>query len=158
MVQIGHKYINVIDIEDSDLLKDLPVIAESTEEIVATQQSENFEVQSSAKLHHMAASVTNAIPPNEFQRKGNNNLFTLLYLFLAEANCSQKSFIIALPHKETFCLSPTLEAILPAKKFCRIPLCFLSLSRSCLFLSDSSPFSPMPASCSRATLPWYSTV
>ncbi|XP_067401645.1 ciliogenesis and planar polarity effector 1 [Emydura macquarii macquarii] len=76
---IGHKYINVIDIEDSDLLKDLPVIAESTEEIVATQQSENFEVQSSAKLHHMAASVTNAIPPNEFQRKDDyqNVLFPL---------------------------------------------------------------------------------
>nr|XP_048705545.1 ciliogenesis and planar polarity effector 1 isoform X7 [Caretta caretta] len=65
---IGHTYINVIDIEDNDLLKDLPTIAESTEEMVTTQQ-ENFEVPSSAKLHHMAASVTNAIPPNEFQRK-----------------------------------------------------------------------------------------
>ncbi|XP_053888020.1 ciliogenesis and planar polarity effector 1 isoform X2 [Malaclemys terrapin pileata] len=66
---IGHKYINVIDIEDSDLFKDLPTIAESTEEMVTTQQHENFEVPSSAKLHHMAASVTNAIPPNEFQGK-----------------------------------------------------------------------------------------
>uniref|UniRef100_A0A8C3FHU4 Ciliosis and planar polarity effector complex subunit 1 n=1 Tax=Chrysemys picta bellii TaxID=8478 RepID=A0A8C3FHU4_CHRPI len=52
-----------------DLFKDLPTIAESTEEMVTTQQHENFEVPSSAKLHHMAASVTNAIPPNEFQGK-----------------------------------------------------------------------------------------
>uniref|UniRef100_A0A8C3XIN7 Ciliogenesis and planar polarity effector 1 n=1 Tax=Chelydra serpentina TaxID=8475 RepID=A0A8C3XIN7_CHESE len=66
---IGHKYINVIDIENSDLLKDLPTIAESTEEMVTTQQHENFEVPSSAMLHHMAASVTNAIPPNGFQIK-----------------------------------------------------------------------------------------
>nr|XP_042700008.1 ciliogenesis and planar polarity effector 1 isoform X7 [Chrysemys picta bellii] len=74
---IGHKYINVIDIEDSDLFKDLPTIAESTEEMVTTQQHENFEVPSSAKLHHMAASVTNAIPPNEFQGKDDhqNGLF-----------------------------------------------------------------------------------
>ncbi|XP_029766764.1 ciliogenesis and planar polarity effector 1 [Terrapene carolina triunguis] len=74
---IGHKYINVIDIEDSDLFKDLPTIAESTDEMVTTQQHENFEVPSSAKLHHMAASVTNAIPPNEFQGKDDhqNGLF-----------------------------------------------------------------------------------
>ncbi|KAM9138287.1 ciliogenesis and planar polarity effector 1 isoform 2-T2 [Pangshura tecta] len=74
---IGHKYINVIDIEDGDLLKDLPTIVESTEEMVTTQQNENFEVPSSAKLHHMAASVTNAIPPNAFQRKDDhqNGLF-----------------------------------------------------------------------------------
>ncbi|XP_034629030.1 ciliogenesis and planar polarity effector 1 isoform X2 [Trachemys scripta elegans] len=74
---IGHKYINVIDIEDCDLFKDLPTIAESTEEMVTTQQHENFEVPSSAKLHHMAASVTNAIPPNEFQGKDDhqNGLF-----------------------------------------------------------------------------------
>ncbi|KAG6940867.1 hypothetical protein G0U57_011347 [Chelydra serpentina] len=74
---IGHKYINVIDIENSDLLKDLPTIAESTEEMVTTQQHENFEVPSSAMLHHMAASVTNAIPPNEFQIKDDhqNGLF-----------------------------------------------------------------------------------
>ncbi|XP_074851741.1 ciliogenesis and planar polarity effector 1 [Carettochelys insculpta] len=65
---IGHKYINVIDIEDSDLLKDLPIILESTEAIVRTTQHENLEVPS-AKLHHMAASVTNAIPPNEFQNQ-----------------------------------------------------------------------------------------
>uniref|UniRef100_A0A674HZA6 Ciliosis and planar polarity effector complex subunit 1 n=1 Tax=Terrapene triunguis TaxID=2587831 RepID=A0A674HZA6_9SAUR len=52
-----------------DLFKDLPTIAESTDEMVTTQQHENFEVPSSAKLHHMAASVTNAIPPNEFQGK-----------------------------------------------------------------------------------------
>ncbi|EMP30280.1 Putative protein C5orf42 [Chelonia mydas] len=73
---IGHTYINVIDIEDNDLLKDLPTIAECTEEMVTTQQ-ENFEVPSSAKLHHMAASVTNAIPPNKFQRKDDhqNDLF-----------------------------------------------------------------------------------
>lgn len=73
MVQVGHKYISVIDIEDNDLLKDLPVIPESTETIGTTQQLESLEVPSSAKLHHLAASVTNAVPPSDFQRKGNKH-------------------------------------------------------------------------------------
>uniref|UniRef100_A0A7M4FC75 Ciliosis and planar polarity effector complex subunit 1 n=1 Tax=Crocodylus porosus TaxID=8502 RepID=A0A7M4FC75_CROPO len=48
-----------------DLVSDLPVILESTEMIDTTQQLKNLEVPSSAKLHHLAASVTNTVPPNK---------------------------------------------------------------------------------------------
>ncbi|NXS42600.1 CPLN1 protein, partial [Balaeniceps rex] len=64
-----HEYISVIDTEDSDILN-LPMIPESAEEIATTQQNEKFEIPSTAKLHHMAASVTNAIPPKALQKKG----------------------------------------------------------------------------------------
>ncbi|KFZ58233.1 Uncharacterized protein C5orf42, partial [Antrostomus carolinensis] len=65
-----HEYISVIDIEDSGILNNLPMIPESAEEITAAQQNEKFEIPSTAKLHHMAASVTNAIPPEVLQKKG----------------------------------------------------------------------------------------
>ncbi|KAF1537340.1 Ciliogenesis and planar polarity effector 1, partial [Eudyptes schlegeli] len=65
-----HEYISVIDIEDSDILNNLPMIPESAEEIATAQQNEKFEIPSTAKLHHMAASVTNAIPPEALQKKG----------------------------------------------------------------------------------------
>ncbi|KAF1669490.1 CPLN1 protein, partial [Pygoscelis papua] len=64
-----HEYISVIDIEDSDILNHLPMIPESAEEIATAQQNEKFEIPSTAKLHHMAASVTNAIPPEALQKK-----------------------------------------------------------------------------------------
>ncbi|XP_048359496.1 ciliogenesis and planar polarity effector 1 isoform X2 [Sphaerodactylus townsendi] len=63
------KYINVIDIEDDDLLKNLPEISEPAAKGLILQ-SEKPEVTSSAKLHHMAASVTNSIPPEEFENEG----------------------------------------------------------------------------------------
>ncbi|NWQ79180.1 CPLN1 protein, partial [Columbina picui] len=63
------EYISVIDIEDSDILNKLPVIPESAEEIATAQQNEMLEIPSTAKLHHKAASVTNAIPPEELQKK-----------------------------------------------------------------------------------------
>ncbi|KFQ81211.1 Uncharacterized protein C5orf42, partial [Phoenicopterus ruber ruber] len=65
-----HEYISVIDIEDSDILNNLPMIPESAEEIATAQQNEKFEIPSTGKLHHMAASVTNAIPPEALQKKG----------------------------------------------------------------------------------------
>ncbi|NXW18053.1 CPLN1 protein, partial [Circaetus pectoralis] len=65
-----HEYISVIDIEDSDILNNLPMIPESAEEIATAQQNEKFEIPSTAKLHHMAASVTNGIPPEALQKKG----------------------------------------------------------------------------------------
>ncbi|XP_064295540.1 ciliogenesis and planar polarity effector 1 isoform X2 [Phalacrocorax carbo] len=64
-----HEYISVIDIEDSDILNDLPAIPESAEEIPTTQENEKLEIPPTAKLHHMAASVTNAIPPELLQKK-----------------------------------------------------------------------------------------
>ncbi|CAI5787672.1 Hypothetical predicted protein [Podarcis lilfordi] len=65
----GRKFINVIDIEDGDLLKNLPDISESVPKHIATQPMKS-EFPASAKLHHMAASVTNTIPPEEFETEG----------------------------------------------------------------------------------------
>ncbi|NWU56158.1 CPLN1 protein, partial [Dromas ardeola] len=64
------EYISVIDMEDSDILNNLPMITESEEETAAAQQNEKFEIPSTTKLHHMSASVTNAIPPQALQKKG----------------------------------------------------------------------------------------
>ncbi|KFP76093.1 Uncharacterized protein C5orf42, partial [Acanthisitta chloris] len=65
-----HEYISVIDIEDSDILNDLPMIPESAEEIATAQQNVKLEIPSTAKLHHIAASVTDAIPPEVLQKQG----------------------------------------------------------------------------------------
>ncbi|XP_015275639.1 PREDICTED: uncharacterized protein C5orf42 homolog [Gekko japonicus] len=61
---VGRKYINVIDIEDDDLLKNMPEISEPAVKDIALQPKKPG-VLPSAKLHHMAASVTSAIPPEE---------------------------------------------------------------------------------------------
>ncbi|XP_028604590.2 ciliogenesis and planar polarity effector 1 isoform X8 [Podarcis muralis] len=66
----GRRFINVIDIEDGDLLKNLPDISESVPKHIATQPMKS-ESLASAKLHHMAASVTNIVPPEEFETEGN---------------------------------------------------------------------------------------
>ncbi|XP_031951433.1 ciliogenesis and planar polarity effector 1 isoform X3 [Corvus moneduloides] len=66
------EYISVIDIEDSDILNNLPMKPESTEEIAAAQQNEKLEIPSTAKLNHTAASVTNAIPPEALQKQGDH--------------------------------------------------------------------------------------
>ncbi|XP_062455953.1 ciliogenesis and planar polarity effector 1 [Rhea pennata] len=66
----GHEYINVTDIEQSDL-KVLHIIPESAEERVTTQQNEEFEILSSPKLRHIADSVTRT-PPEEFKKKDNH--------------------------------------------------------------------------------------
>ncbi|NXU83243.1 CPLN1 protein, partial [Xiphorhynchus elegans] len=65
-----HEYVSVVDIEDSDILNNLPMIPEPAEEIGPTQQNEKFEIPSTAKLHHTAASVTNAIPSEVLQEQG----------------------------------------------------------------------------------------
>ncbi|NXG70980.1 CPLN1 protein, partial [Baryphthengus martii] len=65
-----HEYISVTDIEDSDILNNLPMIPESAEETAPAQQNERLEIPSTAKLHHMAASVTNTIPPQVLQKEG----------------------------------------------------------------------------------------
>ncbi|NXQ23189.1 CPLN1 protein, partial [Peucedramus taeniatus] len=64
------EYISVIDIEDSDILRNLPMEPESAEEIAAAQQNEKLEIPSTAKLNHTAASVTNAVPPGALQKQG----------------------------------------------------------------------------------------
>ncbi|EPY80931.1 hypothetical protein CB1_000775012 [Camelus ferus] len=59
--KVGHTYINVIDIEADDL-QQLPVREEPSDDIIK-QQTDRVEV-SSAELHYLAASVTNAVPPH----------------------------------------------------------------------------------------------
>ncbi|XP_058286087.1 ciliogenesis and planar polarity effector 1 [Hylobates moloch] len=63
---VGHTYINVIDIEADDLLQELPVKEEPSNDNVIKQQSDHLAVPSSAELHYMAASITNAVPPHNF--------------------------------------------------------------------------------------------
>uniref|UniRef100_A0A8D1V695 Uncharacterized protein n=1 Tax=Sus scrofa TaxID=9823 RepID=A0A8D1V695_PIG len=58
--RLGHTYINVIDIE-ADELQELPVREESSDDNIIKQQIDHLEVPSSAELHYMAASVTNAV-------------------------------------------------------------------------------------------------
>ncbi|XP_067320736.1 ciliogenesis and planar polarity effector 1 isoform X1 [Anolis sagrei] len=65
----GRTFISVTDIEGGDLMKDLPEISESAPKHIA-QQVEKAEFPTFAKLHHMAASVTNIIPPKEFEQEG----------------------------------------------------------------------------------------
>ncbi|OXB79180.1 UNVERIFIED_CONTAM: hypothetical protein H355_006639 [Colinus virginianus] len=67
-----HKYISVIDIEDSDILNDLPMIPESADEIVTAEQNEKFEIPSTGDVHHMAPSVTNADPSELLPKKDNH--------------------------------------------------------------------------------------
>ncbi|KAM7025251.1 ciliogenesis and planar polarity effector 1 isoform 3-T4 [Acridotheres tristis] len=65
----NREYISVTDIEDRDILSNLPMIPESAEEIAAAQQNEKLEIPSTAELHHTAASVTNAVPPGGLQKQ-----------------------------------------------------------------------------------------
>lgn len=76
LVQIGRTYINVIDIKADDL-QELPVREEPSNDNIVRQQSDHLEVPSSAELHHMAASVTNAASMHSFRSAGNN--FFLLF-------------------------------------------------------------------------------
>ncbi|XP_069736244.1 ciliogenesis and planar polarity effector 1 [Phaenicophaeus curvirostris] len=65
----GHEYLSVIDIEDGDIFNNLPMIPESAEEGATAEQNEKFEIASTAKFHHVAAVVTNPIPPEVLQQK-----------------------------------------------------------------------------------------
>uniref|UniRef100_H0X6U7 Ciliogenesis and planar polarity effector 1 n=1 Tax=Otolemur garnettii TaxID=30611 RepID=H0X6U7_OTOGA len=65
---VGHTYINVIDIEADDLVQELPVREEPNDN-VTNQQSDHLEVPSSAELHYVAASVTNAFLPHDFKNQ-----------------------------------------------------------------------------------------
>lgn len=71
LVQVGHTYINVVDIKADDL-QELPVREEPSDDNIIRQQSNHLEVPSSAELHYMAASVTNAVPLHSFKSEGNN--------------------------------------------------------------------------------------
>ncbi|XP_013370412.1 PREDICTED: uncharacterized protein C5orf42 homolog isoform X2 [Chinchilla lanigera] len=69
---VGHTYINVVDIEAGDL-QELPVGEEQANEGVTKQQSSHLDAPSSAELHHMAASVTNAVFSHNFKSEESTN-------------------------------------------------------------------------------------
>uniref|UniRef100_A0A5F8GH69 Ciliosis and planar polarity effector complex subunit 1 n=1 Tax=Monodelphis domestica TaxID=13616 RepID=A0A5F8GH69_MONDO len=101
-LQVGHNYINVIDIEASDLLQELPDREETTDDIVNKKESDNLEIPSSANLHYMAASVTNAIPPDHFLSKGNSFPFTFLEQEKPIWNSPLPSFVFIIPGTSLF--------------------------------------------------------
>uniref|UniRef100_A0A8C3MJ19 Uncharacterized protein n=1 Tax=Geospiza parvula TaxID=87175 RepID=A0A8C3MJ19_GEOPR len=80
------EYISVIDIEDSDILSNLPIKPEPAEEIAAEQQNEKLEIPSTAKLHHTAASVTNAVPPALCQDFKEFSMFLLYHVVAIVCN------------------------------------------------------------------------
>ncbi|XP_028348654.1 ciliogenesis and planar polarity effector 1 isoform X6 [Physeter macrocephalus] len=82
---IGHTYINVIDIEADDLHK-LPVREEPSDDNSIKQQSDRLEVPSSAELHYIAASVTNALPLHNFKSQESGN--SAMDLFFKPAKVS----------------------------------------------------------------------
>ncbi|XP_072373634.1 ciliogenesis and planar polarity effector 1-like [Scyliorhinus torazame] len=61
----GHRFLNVIDIDAAELLRSLPVTPSVTEFL----PSSGTEDISTAGLHHMAATVTNAVPPASCQKQ-----------------------------------------------------------------------------------------
>ncbi|XP_067838180.1 ciliogenesis and planar polarity effector 1 [Heptranchias perlo] len=56
----GHKFLNVIDIDAGELLNDLPLTTTVTE-LLPSSEGEGISIPG---LHHMAASVTNTVPPD----------------------------------------------------------------------------------------------
>ncbi|XP_074185089.1 ciliogenesis and planar polarity effector 1 isoform X2 [Rhinolophus sinicus] len=71
---VGHTYINVIDIE-ADELEEVPVREEPSDDVI----EQPLEVPSSAELHYVAASVTNAVPPCSFKSQDSANSATDLF-------------------------------------------------------------------------------
>ncbi|XP_055411226.1 ciliogenesis and planar polarity effector 1 isoform X1 [Bubalus kerabau] len=82
---VGHTYINVIDIEADDL-QELPVKEEPSDNI--KPHSDCLEVPSSAELHYMAASVSNAIPPTLDNLKSKESAYSAVDLFFKPAKVS----------------------------------------------------------------------
>ncbi|XP_041603868.1 ciliogenesis and planar polarity effector 1 isoform X5 [Vulpes lagopus] len=69
---VGHTYINVIDIKADDL-QELPIREEPTSDTIIKQPSDHLEAPTSAELHYMAASVTNAVPLHSFKGEESAN-------------------------------------------------------------------------------------
>lgn len=74
LAQVGHTYLNVIDIEAGDL-QEVPVREPSDEDMLPQAEG-----PSSAALHHLAATVTSAAPLRRVKSQGSfpTALFTLL--------------------------------------------------------------------------------
>ncbi|XP_041041313.1 ciliogenesis and planar polarity effector 1 [Carcharodon carcharias] len=66
----GHKFLNVIDIDAGELLNSLPVTT-SAPELMPSSEREDISI---AGLHLMAASVTNAVPPDTCQQQESPSL------------------------------------------------------------------------------------
>uniref|UniRef100_A0A8C4TY82 Ciliogenesis and planar polarity effector 1 n=1 Tax=Falco tinnunculus TaxID=100819 RepID=A0A8C4TY82_FALTI len=111
-----HEYVSVIDIEDSDILNNLPMIPESAEETATAQQNANFEIPSTAKLDHTAACVNNAVPPEALWKKG-------------------KPFHFYVRKKAMdFCCSTLFHSKLAA--FSQLTSCFFSLTHQNVYTFD----------------------
>ncbi|XP_038659853.1 ciliogenesis and planar polarity effector 1 [Scyliorhinus canicula] len=61
----GHRFLNVVDIDAGELLNSLPVTPSVTE-LMPSSGKEDISI---AGLHHMAATVTNAVPPASCQKQ-----------------------------------------------------------------------------------------
>ncbi|KAF3828594.1 hypothetical protein GH733_004795, partial [Mirounga leonina] len=84
---VGHTYINVIDIKADDL-PELPVKEEPSNDTIIKQPSDHLEAPSSAALHYMAASVTNAVPLHSFKSEESANSTMDLFFKPAEVSPS----------------------------------------------------------------------
>ncbi|XP_032271042.1 ciliogenesis and planar polarity effector 1 isoform X1 [Phoca vitulina] len=84
---VGHTYINVIDIKADDL-QELPVKEEPSNDTIIKQPSDHLEAPSSAELHYMAASVTNAVPLHSFKSEESANSTMDLFFKRAEVSPS----------------------------------------------------------------------
>jgi hypothetical protein len=68
----------VIDIEADDLLQEVVVKEEPSNDNVIKQQSNHLQGLSSAELRCMAAAVTNSVAPPNFESQG---VITFTYFF-----------------------------------------------------------------------------
>uniref|UniRef100_A0A452TWB8 Ciliogenesis and planar polarity effector 1 n=1 Tax=Ursus maritimus TaxID=29073 RepID=A0A452TWB8_URSMA len=82
---VGHTYINVIDIKADDL-QELPVKEDPSNDATIKQPGGHLEAPSSAELHYMAASVTNAVPLHSFKSEESAN--STMDLFFKPAKVS----------------------------------------------------------------------
>ncbi|XP_026362617.3 ciliogenesis and planar polarity effector 1 isoform X3 [Ursus arctos] len=82
---VGHTYINVIDIKADDL-QELPVKEDPSNDAIIKQPGGHLEAPSSAELHYMAASVTNAVPLHSFKSEESAN--STMDLFFKPAKVS----------------------------------------------------------------------
>lgn len=62
----------MVDIESGDLPQSLPEIPAAKS---ITMRPAKTEFLTSAELHHRAASITNAVPPEEFESKGDKTVY-----------------------------------------------------------------------------------
>ncbi|KAJ7335046.1 hypothetical protein JRQ81_012987 [Phrynocephalus forsythii] len=106
---IGQKYISVVDIENDGELNNLPDISESLPKSVSMQAVKTG-LPTPAKLHHMAASVTNLIPPEEFEEKEHYSIHEIMENSAEAAALESESFPASYVDLRTSSVSPSVSA------------------------------------------------